>query len=93
MKCFLIISHEEEIDTPDGGEPTKWITVRNMIHFKSFAKALIYLQENICDGDTRKLMNLKTLSAYKKECRISCFPTVWKKEVEKQVDIWEEKYR
>ena len=93
MKCFIIISHEEEIDTPDGGEPTEWITVKNMINFKSFAKALIYLQEHICDGNTRKPMNLRTLDAYKQECRIFCFPSVWKKGEEKKVDIWEEKYR
>ena len=93
MKCFLIIPHEEEIDTPDGGSPTEWISVRNMVHFKSLTKALVYLQKNIREGDSRKRVNLKTLDDYRKKCKIFCFLSKWKKLVEKNMDIWEEKYR
>ena len=87
------MSHEKEIYSPDGGSDTEWMTVRNMVHFKSLTKALVYLQKNIREGDSRKCVNLKTLDDYRKKCKIFCFLSKWKKLVEKNMDIWEEKYR
>ena len=60
---------------------------------QSLTKALVYLQKNIRDGDSRKRVNLKTLDDYRKKCKIFCFLSKWKKLVEKNMDIWEEKYR
>ncbi len=90
MKCFLILSHEEEIYTPDEGNDTRWITVKTMVHFKSLKKALLYLQKNICDDGSRNPVNFKTLYEYQKECKIFCFLNRWEKLVKKHVDIWEE---